>query len=138
MVLPAAYIGIQVLKEILLFFQLATFQKVALKIIQQLRIELFAKVEALGLRYFDKTPAGSIVSRVTNDTEAIKDMFVSVLATFIQSGFFLVGILIAMFSLNTKLALFCVVLIPIVLMIITLYRRLAHNFIRICVKNLVS
>lgn len=127
-ILAAAYIGIQVLKEILLFFQLVTFQKVALKIIQQLRIDVFAKVEALGLRYFDKTPAGSIVSRVTNDTEAIKDMFVSVLATFIQSGFFLVGILIAMFSLNTKLALFCVVLIPIVLMIITLYRRVSSQF----------
>ncbi len=39
------------------------------------------------MRYFDRTPAGSIVSRVTNDTEAIKEMFVEVLVTFIQSAF---------------------------------------------------
>ena len=55
-----------------MFFQLVKFQEIALKIIQQLRIDIFSKVQSLGLKYFDQTPAGSIVSRVTNDTEAIK------------------------------------------------------------------
>lgn len=126
--LASGYIGLQVLKEILLYFQLVKFQEVALKIIQRLRIDVFSHVESLGLRYFDKTPSGSIVSRVTNDTEAIKDMFVSVLATFIQSGFFLIGILIAMFTLNVTLALFCTVLIPLVLVIIVLYRKYSSRF----------
>jgi ATP-binding cassette subfamily B protein len=65
---------------------------------------------------------------VTNDTEAIKDMFVSVLATFIQSGVFLIGILIAMFTLNVTLALFCAVLIPLVLVVIVLYRKYSSKF----------
>ncbi|MEI5906729.1 ABC transporter transmembrane domain-containing protein [Bacillus spongiae] len=126
--LAGAYISILVLKVIISYFQLLTFQKVALKIIQQLRIEVFSKVQGLGMRYFDKTPAGSIVSRVTNDTEAIKDMFVSVLVSFIQSGFLLIGIFIAMFSLNVKLALFCLFLLPIIFFIMKTYRKYSSVF----------
>ncbi|OIK11001.1 multidrug ABC transporter ATP-binding protein [Bacillus sp. MUM 116] len=127
-ILGAVYMGIQIIKALLMFFQLVKFQDIALKIIQQLRIDVFSKVQALGLRYFDKTPAGSIVSRVTNDTEAIKDMFVTVLATFIQSGFLLIGIFIAMFILNVKLTLLCVIIIPIVLFVMNLYRKYSSRF----------
>ncbi|MFH7817979.1 ABC transporter ATP-binding protein [Neobacillus thermocopriae] len=128
LLLGTLYMGIQVVKALLLFFQLVKFQEIALLIIQQLRIDLFSKVQALGLKYFDQTPAGSIVSRVTNDTEAIKDMFVTVLATFIQSGFLLGGIFVAMFLLNVKLALFCVVLIPILIFVIHLYRKWSSKY----------
>ncbi|WML56682.1 ABC transporter transmembrane domain-containing protein [Neobacillus sp. PS2-9] len=128
LVLGSVYMGIQVVKAILLFFQFVKFQEIALYIIQQLRIDVFSKVQSLGLRYFDRTPAGSIVSRVTNDTEAIKDMFVTVLATFIQSGFLLTGIFIAMFILNVKLALMCVIIIPILLFVMNLYRKLSSRF----------
>ncbi|MBM7652157.1 ABC transporter ATP-binding protein [Neobacillus cucumis] len=128
MILGSIYMGIQVIKAILLFFQLVKFQEIALYIIQQLRIDVFSKVQSLGLKYFDKTPAGSIVSRVTNDTEAIKDMFVTVIATFIQSGFLLTGIFIAMFILNVKLALLCVIILPILLFVMNLYRKLSSRF----------
>jgi ATP-binding cassette, subfamily B, multidrug efflux pump len=110
------------------YYQLYKFQEVALKIIQQLRVDVFTKVQSLGLRYFDRTPAGSIVSRVTNDTEAIKDMFVFVIATFIQSGFLLIGILVAMFILNVKLALFCLIVMPFIMMIMVIYRKLSSKF----------
>jgi ATP-binding cassette, subfamily B, multidrug efflux pump len=126
--LGSIYMGIQVIKSILLFFQLVKFQEIALYIIQQLRIDVFAKIQALGLKYFDKTPAGSIVSRVTNDTEAIKDMFVTVISTFIQSGCLLIGIFIAMFILDVRLALFCLVIIPILLFVMALYRKLSSRF----------
>lgn len=128
MTLGLIYMGIQVAKVFLLYFQLVKFQEIALKIIQQLRIDVFSKVQALGMRYFDKTPAGSIVSRVTNDTEAIKDMFVTVLATFIQSGVFLFGIFVAMFFLDVKLALFCTLLVPVILMVIRTYRKYSSRF----------
>ena len=98
------YIGIQVFMVIVSYFQLIRFQDIALKIIQQMRIDVFSKVQGLGMRYFDKTPAGSIVSRVTNDTEAIKEMFVSVIVTFLQAIFVIIGVYIALFSLDAKLA----------------------------------
>lgn len=128
LMLGSTYMGIQIIKSILLFFQLVKFQEIALHIIQQLRIDVFSKVQALGLKYFDNTPAGSIVSRVTNDTEAIKDMFETVISTFIQSGFLLIGIFITMFILNVKLALLCVIIIPILLFVMVLYRKWSSRF----------
>ncbi|MDF1510717.1 ABC transporter transmembrane domain-containing protein [Robertmurraya sp. DFI.2.37] len=128
LILGASYMGIQIINVLVSYFQLLKFQEIALKIIQAMRVDVFAKVQSLGLRYFDKTPAGSIVSRVTNDTEAIKEMFVTVLVTFIQSGFLMGGILIAMFVLNAKLALFCLLILPILYLIIRSYRRLSSKF----------
>jgi ATP-binding cassette, subfamily B, multidrug efflux pump len=127
-VLAAAFLIIQVGNVIISYFQLLKFQEIALKIIQQMRIDVFSKVQELGMKYFDKTPAGSIVSRVTNDTEAIKDMFVTVIATFIQSAFLLIGIFVSMFILNSKLALFCLVLLPIIFMIMRTYRKYSSIF----------
>ncbi|MGF6950978.1 ATP-binding cassette subfamily B multidrug efflux pump [Neobacillus sp. B4I6] len=128
LILGSTYMSIQIIKAIVMFFQLVKFQELALKIIQQLRIDVFSKVQSLGLKYFDKTPAGSIVSRVTNDTEAIKDMFVTVIATFIQGGFLLLGIFIAMFILDIRLGLLCVVILPLLLFVMNLYRKLSSRF----------
>lgn len=127
-VLGASYMAIQIGNVLVSYFQLLKFQEIALKIIHQLRVDLFSKVHGLGLRYFDKTPAGSIVSRVTNDTEAIKDMFVTVLVTFIQSCFLMTGIFVAMFILNVKLAIFCLAILPIIFFIIQTYRKYSSRF----------
>lgn len=127
-VLGAAYLGIQVVKSIISYFQLFKFQEIALKIIHKIRVDVFSKVQSLGLRFFDKTPAGSIVSRITNDTEAIKDMFVTVFVTFIQSGFLILGILVAMYFLNFKLAIFCTLILPAIFLIVHVYRKYSSIF----------
>ncbi|MGN7299478.1 ABC transporter ATP-binding protein [Ferdinandcohnia sp. SAFN-114] len=126
--LGAIYLFIHFTKVILQYFQLVKFQEIALKIIREMRIEVFSKVHKLGLKYFDKTPGGSIVSRVTNDTEAIKDMFVEVVATFVQNGVFLIGIFIAMFYLNVQLALVCLLLIPILFILMQTYRKFSSKY----------
>ena len=128
LVLGGGYLAIQAAKSFIAYFQQYTFQGIALNIIQKLRVDVFTKVQGLGLKYFDKTPAGSTVSRVTNDTEAIKELFVAALASFIQSGFLLIGIFIAMFSLNVKLAAFCLIIIPLVLLIIKMYRKYSSRY----------
>lgn len=121
--LAVSYFMIQILNVVISYFQLVKFQEIALKIIQQLRIDVFTKIHKLGMRYFDETPAGSIVSRATNDTEAIKELFVSVLGSFIQAGFLIVGVYIAMFLLNPLLALYALVLLPLIFLVIYLYRK---------------
>ncbi|PFA67756.1 multidrug ABC transporter ATP-binding protein [Bacillus sp. AFS015802] len=126
--LAAAYLFIQVGNVLISYFQLLKFQEIALKIIQELRVDVFTKVQNLGMKYFDQTPAGSIVSRVTNDTEAIKDMFVSVLVSFIQGAFLLTGIFIAMFALNSRLAFFCLFILPVIFMIMKMYRTYSSVF----------
>ncbi|WP_422123212.1 ABC transporter ATP-binding protein [Planococcus sp. X10-3] len=126
--LALGYIFIQVSNVIISYFQMLKFQEAALKIIQQMRIDVFTKVQRLGMRYFDKTPAGGIVSRVTNDTEAIKEMFVTVLIGFIQSIFLIIGVYIAMFFLNVQLALITLILLPILLWIMYIYRKYSSLF----------
>lgn len=122
-ILAVVYISIQILNSVISYLQMLRFNVLALKVIQQLRIDVYTKVHKLGMRYFDKTPAGSIVSRVTNDTEAIMEMFVSVLIGFVQSGFLIIGVYIAMFTLNWKLALATVILLPILFCIVYIYRK---------------
>lgn len=104
------------------YIQLYSFQKIALKIIQKIRMDVFGKVQHLGLSFFDQTPGGSLVSRITNDTEAIKDLYVSVLSTFVQGIIFLTGIFIAMFFLDVQLALFCLLLTPVLVGLMVAYR----------------
>ncbi|MBM4764756.1 ABC transporter ATP-binding protein [Bacillus sp. B15-48] len=128
LVLGGGYLAIVVARSFITYFQQYKFQEIALKIIQKIRVDVFTKVQGLGLKYFDKTPAGSTVSRVTNDTEAIKELFVTVLASFIQSGFLLIGIFIAMFILNVQLAAFCLIIIPLVLLIIKMYRKYSSRY----------
>ncbi|WKA52628.1 ABC transporter ATP-binding protein [Planococcus liqunii] len=126
--LALGYFFIQVSNVVISYFQLLKFQEAALKIIQQLRIDVFTKVQNLGMRYFDRTPAGSMVSRVTNDTEAIKEMFVSVLIGFVQSIFLIFGVYIAMFFLNVRLALITLLVLPILVWIMYLYRKYSSEF----------
>jgi ATP-binding cassette subfamily B multidrug efflux pump len=125
--LGGGFIALHLTSVGLNYYQLLWFQKVAQWIIQQLRIDVFNKVQHLGLSFFDKTPGGSLVSRITNDTEAIKDLYISVLSTFLQSIVFMIGIFAAMFYLNVQLALFCLVLLPIIFLLMQAYRSLSSK-----------
>ncbi|MDV6377059.1 ABC transporter ATP-binding protein [Sporosarcina sp. GW1-11] len=126
--LAGVYIALQLVHIIASYFQTLRFQKLALAIIQQLRIDVFTKVQKLGLRYFDQTPAGGIVSRVTNDTESIKEMFVGVAVTFLQAIFGLIGVYIALFTLDAKLALYTLILLPVFLIVVAVYRYYSSEF----------
>ncbi|MBC1499960.1 ABC transporter ATP-binding protein [Listeria weihenstephanensis] len=128
--LASGYIGLILGKSVVWYFQLMLFQKIALRIVQQIRIDIFSKLHKMGMRYFDQTPAGSLVSRVTNDTEAIKDMFINVLGTAIQSLFMLIGIYAAMFVLDAKLAAYSLLIFPLTMLIIIVYRKYSSQFYR--------
>ncbi|WAH36507.1 ABC transporter ATP-binding protein [Alicyclobacillus dauci] len=109
------------------YTQMLLFQRVSQNVIQKLRVEVFTKVQHLSVSFFDRTPAGSLISRITNDTQAIEDLFTSALAPFVQNGVLTIGILISMFALNVRLALICVILIPLFLCLMTLYRKLSFR-----------
>lgn len=121
--LGALYLSLVIVTAVLNIIQLQLFQILALDIIQRLRIELFDKAQDIALSFFDRTPVGVIVSRITNDTQAILDMFMTVLSTFVQNITVLGGILIAMFSLNAHLALYCLILVPVLMGVMALYRK---------------
>jgi ATP-binding cassette subfamily B multidrug efflux pump len=121
--LGSGYLVLQVIATVFNFLQIYLFQKIALWVIQQLRIDVFGKVQHLGLAFFDRTPTGALISRITNDTEAIKDLFVSVLSTFVKNIVFLIGVFVSMFLLNVQLAALCLILVPIIAGVMVLYRK---------------
>ncbi|MEN1934184.1 ABC transporter ATP-binding protein [Paenibacillus sp. 102] len=122
------YIIAHLLKVLFTYLNLLYFQNIAFKIVQDMRVEVYEHVQRLSLSFFDRTPIGTLVSRITNDTEAIKDFYVSVLSTFIKNVVFLIGILVAMFLLDVKLALCSLILIPIMLTIMAMYRKKSSVF----------
>lgn len=100
----------------------------ALTIIQRLRLDVFENVQKLGLSFFDRTPAGGLISRITNDTESIKELYMSVLAVFVQNFLFLIGTFVAMFYLNATLAFYCLIFLPLILLLMKLYRSMSAKF----------
>lgn len=130
LLLASGYMGLALGRSMVWYFQLVLFQKIALRIVQRIRIDIFSKLQNMGMRYFDQTPAGSLVSRVTNDTEAIKDMFINVLGTAIQSVFMLIGIYTAMFIMDAKLAAYSLLVFPLTMLIIIVYRKYSSQFYR--------
>lgn len=94
-----------------------------------MRNDVFRHIEELPMQYFVNRPAGKIVARVTNDTEAIKELYVKVLKTFVNGFIYMTGIFIALFLLNTTLASICLVLVPPLLFVwMKLYKKYASNY----------
>lgn len=123
MALVITFIVVEVIGVFMTYIQHYQFNVIALNVIKQLRIDVYEKIGKLGMRYFDRVPAGAIVSRTTNDTEAIKELFVNVLISFIQALFLIIGIYVAMFLLNPVLALFTLFILPLIFFLVTLYRK---------------
>ncbi|MGG1571946.1 ABC transporter ATP-binding protein [Fictibacillus sp. NRS-1165] len=97
-------------------------------VIKKLRQDVFSQIQRVPITYFDNQPAGKIVSRVTNDTEAIKELFVNVLSNFFTGIIYMAGIFTALFILDTRLALMTMILVPILVVWIRLYRKLASKY----------
>lgn len=99
------------------------------KSLEGLRSALYKQLHKLGMRYFDQTPAGSIVSRVTNDTMTLSN-FLTVLASVVMSFFSIISAMVAMFSTNFLAGLIVLAFLPILLLIIWQYSRRSSKLYR--------
>lgn len=122
------YFGLLVIASIFQYGQKYFLQKSANRIIQKLREDVFRQIQRLPIQYFDNLPAGKVVARITNDTEAIRELYVTVLSTFFTSFIYITGIYIALFILNAKLAAICLLLLPILFVWAKLYRKYASKY----------
>ncbi|MED2918059.1 multidrug ABC transporter permease [Bacillus sp. AR8-1] len=128
LLLGGGYFALLVVVSLFAYGKQFLLQKAANKIIQIMREDVFSHIQTLPIRYFDHLPAGKIVSRVTNDTEAIRDLYVTVLATFVSSIIYIIGIFAALFLLDVKLASLCLLIIPILIVWAILYRKYASVY----------
>lgn len=125
------YYALFLLRVLFTFLGQYSFARVAHSIVRDLRQESFENIEHLGMVYFDQTPAGAIVSRLTNDTQAVADMFSSIFSSFLSSVFILVVTLVTMFSLNWRLTGLIVLFLPVMLSSILLYQRLSNRLLKL-------
>lgn len=125
------YLGFVIISALFSYFKTYLLQIYANRIILQIRRDAFAKMQELPIRYFVDRPAGKILARITNDTEAIKELYVSVLGTFINSIVMLLGILFALFLLDPRLALLGLIFIPLLYVWMIFYKKYAGKISRV-------
>lgn len=102
------------------------------KIIHSIRMQLFSHIQRMPLSFFDQNSSGRILTRVTNDVEALNEMYTGVLVALFRDVFLLIGITITMFSLNAKLALVSFSVVPVIMLITALYKpRAVANYRRV-------
>ncbi len=123
--LAAAYLVLQLLAAWGDYRQSVRFNAIAVRAVQTLRERVFDRVVSLPLSFFDRTPTGNLVSRITNDTEAVKDLYINVLGTYVRNLVRVTGIFIAMALLDWRLMLVCFAFLPFVAALMILYRRLS-------------
>lgn len=119
------FLGISIMME---FGKTYWLQSSANKVIRKLRIDVYAHIQRLPVHFFDNLPAGKVVSRVTNDTEAVKDLFIAVLANFFSGIINMIGVYIALFILDIRLGLVCLFVVPVLYAWIVLYRKFATKY----------
>ncbi|GAA0837180.1 ABC transporter ATP-binding protein [Paenibacillus glucanolyticus] len=103
-------------------------QSAANRVIQKLRTDVYAHIQRLPVNFFDNLPAGKVVSRITNDTEAVKDLFVAVLSNFSSGAVYITGVYIALFLLDVRLGLISLFVIPMLIVWTILYRKFATKY----------
>ncbi|MEG7527818.1 ABC transporter ATP-binding protein [Streptococcus mitis] len=117
------YYGLYILQTLAQYVGNLLFARVSYSIVRDIRRDAFANMEKLGMSYFDKTPAGSIVSRLTNDTETISDMFSGILSSFISAVFIFLTTLYTMLVLDFRLTALVLLFLPLIFLLVNLYRK---------------
>ena len=127
----AVYMGILVLGTCCNAIELWMLQKLGQDIILEIRQQLFRHIHSLSLRFFDITPVGRIVTRVTNDVETLNELFSTILVTMVKNAVLILGYAGVMLYLNWKLALVSFILLPLVVYLTWLFTKLYRTTHRI-------
>ena len=128
--LAVGFISLQIIAATLRYRQALIFNRVAVNVVQTLRSDVMNAALQQPIAKFDTEPVGQLISRVTNDTEVIKDLYVTVAATVLRNITLISAMLIAMFSLEWRLALIAMTIFPVVLLLMWLYQRISTPIIR--------
>ena len=121
--LAAAYIGLMITTAWLRYLQSLRFNELAIGVVQTVRKQLFGKIINQPLSAFDYMPSGKLISRITNDTESLKDFYVHVIGTVLKNVTLILVMLVAMSLLSWRLTLVVLVLLPVVVGVMVLYQR---------------
>lgn len=124
------YAAILVISMVCTYFQAIILQKTGQKILSSLRQDLFTHIESLSHNQLNNIPVGKLVTRVTNDTNAISMMFTHILVTMVKNVFVILGVLTAMLVLNYQLTLMVLCFVPFVVLFTWIFRKFSRKAYR--------
>ena len=125
------YFGLFILRVVFTFLGEFYFARVAHSIVRDLRNDSFINLQKLGMSYFDKTPVGSVVSRLTNDTQAVADMFGTIFSSFLNTILMFIVTLSAMIALSSQLTIYMILFIPVMVGSVYMYQKLSSKLVEI-------
>ncbi|QWV93375.1 ABC transporter ATP-binding protein/permease [Geomonas oryzisoli] len=137
--LAAAFLAIIFAESILMFAQVYLLQWVGQRVMYDIRVKLFSHIQRLSTRFFDQTPVGSLVSRLTSDIEVLGEMFAAGIVTVVGDILVLAGIVGIMLWMNVRLSLVTFSVLPVLIWVAFAFRkwmRLAFRQVRARQANL--
>ncbi len=129
------YGAILLVSLICTYLQAILLQRIGQKILSQLRMDIFSHIERLSHEQLNNIPVGKLVTRVTNDTNAISMMFTNVLVTMVKNSMVLCGVLVSMLAVNYAMTLVMLCFVPFVVLFTVIFRkfsRRAHRAVTDC------
>ena len=127
----ALYAGILIVALVSTYFQSIILQKTGQKILSALRQDLFTHIESLSHNQLNNIPVGKLVTRVSNDTNAISQMFTNVLVAMAKNAFIVVGVLASMLALNLSLTLAFLCFAPFLVLFTVIFRKFTRKVFRV-------
>ena len=124
------YASILIVSLCCTYFQSLILQKTGQKILSSLRQDVFVHIESLSHGQLNQIPVGKLVTRVTNDTNAISMTFTNVLVTMVKNVFVIVGVLVSMLMLNYFLTLMVLCFVPFVILFTVIFRKFSRKVYR--------
>ncbi|MCQ2446650.1 MAG: ABC transporter ATP-binding protein/permease, partial [Clostridia bacterium] len=126
----AGYAVVLIVSLVCSYFQAVLLQKVGQKILSAIREDIFTHIESLSHNQLNNIPVGKLVTRVTNDTNAISMMFTGILVNLIKNCFIIIGVLIAMLALNYELTLMVLSFVPFIVIFTVIFRKFSRKAYR--------
>lgn len=128
--LVGAYAGVLIVSMVCTYFQAIILQRTGQKILSALREDLFVHIEGLSHEQLNNIPVGKLVTRETNDTNAISFMFTNILVNMVKNAFTIVGVLCSMLVLNYVLTLMILCFVPFIVLFTVIFRKFSRKVFR--------
>lgn len=126
--LIALFFGFKAAEALFQYLSTISLTMTAMKIVQRMRMELYRNMQRLSISFFDNMPAGSIVSKIVNDTEAVQNLYVKVMGQILISTIYILGVYVAIFLTDGGFGATFLLLLPLIYILIGFYIKKARKY----------
>jgi ATP-binding cassette subfamily B protein len=135
--MAAVYLGLVLLSFGLTYYQDILLQNTGQCIVRAIRVDLFKHIQRLSLRFFDQNASGRVITNIVNDTEALNNFFIQFLTNTLRGVISLFLIMFFMLRLNVPIALYCFILVPVIIIASFFFQKMLHK-VNVQIRNRLS